>query len=104
MIQSFQEYIDNKKQMEEHAGCSLHEKNEGSDDMMTDKDGPCKGKPFSKVGSEGHLSAMQYHSSKFNAIKNGKAHSDSDHVKKAGIDFHTKMYLAHKKALNKDEA
>lgn len=99
MIQSFHEYTENRKQMEEYAGRNLHEKNETAEDTMADKDGPCKGKPFSKIGSEGHLSAMQYHSSKFNAIKNGKEHSDSDHVKKAGMDYHTKMYNLHKNLL-----
>ena len=101
MFQRFEEFTNMRYVIEAHLKEEEGKKKADSEEVeLTDKDGPCKGKPFNKVGSEGHLLAMQYHSSKFNAIKNGKEHSDSDHVKKVGTDYHSKMYNMHKKAVS----
>ena len=70
----------------------------GGEEIVSDKSGPCKGKPFNKIGSEGHIEAMNYHSDKYNEMKKAPG---TEYIKKAGIDYHTKMYQAHKKAISK---
>ena len=107
MIKNFNEYTQEINEIEQY----LTEKGKtdempGSDKdteeiPCSDKDGPCKGKPFNKIGSDGHLAAMQFHSGKFNAIKKGKEYSDAEHVQKSGMGYHAKMYNAHKEALVK---
>lgn len=97
MFHRFEEFVNFRADIEEY----LKEVSDIEKVEFSDKDGPCKGKPFDKIGSDGHLLAMQHHSSKFNAIKKGKGHSSSEHVAKTGLDYHTRMYHLHKKALNK---
>lgn len=100
-MQTFEEYFETKIAIHEHwAQMTEEEKAEKTDEpLIADKTGPGKGKQFNKLGSEEHLAAMQHHSSKFNEFKKSKDHSD--HVKKAAVDYHTKMYTLHKNALNK---
>lgn len=96
-MQTFKEYFQTKDEIDEH--WTLMYEEDGEDVHYSDKSGPCKGKSFDKIGSEGHLAAMQYHSSKFNEFKKGQ--DNSEHVQKAGMDYHTKMYQKHKDVMTK---
>lgn len=100
MIQSFNEFIDFYSDIKLYSE-SMKKDDSKPDEVCSDTDGPCKGKPFNKIGSEGHLAAMQHHTAKFNAIKNGKDFDASDFIKKTGLSYHTKMYQAHKDAMSK---
>lgn len=95
-MQTFEEYFETKTAIHEHWS-QMSEEEKKEEIPVADKTGPAKGKAFNKLGSEEHLAAMQHHSAKFNEFKKSKNHSD--HVKKAAIDYHTKMYQAHKAAL-----
>ena len=99
-MQTFEEYFETKTSIDSHWIQMTEEekKEEKKEEPCSDKSGPCKGKSFDKIGSEGHLAAMQYHSSKFNEFKKGK--DNAEHVKKTGMDYHTKMYQAHKAAMS----
>jgi hypothetical protein len=96
-MQTYDEYFQTKKELDEHWSQMTEE--EKKEAPCSDNSGPCKGKTFDKIGSEGHLAAMQYHSSKFNEFKKGK--DNAEHVQKTGMDYHTKMYNLHKNILNK---
>ena len=96
-MQSFDEYFQTKEDLDEY-WVMMNE--EEKDEILTaDKTGPAKGKSFDKMGSEEHIIAMQHHSAKFNEFKKSK--NSHDHVKKTAMDYHTKMYQAHKTALEK---
>ena len=100
-MQTFEEYFETKTSIDSHWIQMTEEekKEEKKEEPCSDKSGPCKGKSFDKIGSEGHLAAMQYHSSKFNEFKKGK--DNAVHVQKTGMDYHTRMYHLHKNVLNK---
>ena len=100
-MQTFEEYFETKTAIHEHwLQMTEEEKAEKKNEpLISDKTGPGKGKPFDKLGSTEHLAAMQHHSSKFNELKKSKDHSE--HIQKAGIDYHSKMYNFHKTALGK---
>lgn len=97
-MQTFDEYFQTKEELFEHWS-QMSEEEKKEEIPVADKTGPAKGKAFNKLGSDEHLAAMQHHSAKFNEFKKSKDHAD--HVKKAAIDYHTKMYQAHKAALGK---
>lgn len=97
-MQTFEEYFETKISIDEH-WIQMTEEEKQEEVPVADKTGPAKGKAFNKLGSEEHLAAMQHHSAKFNEFKKSKEHSE--HVKKAAVDYHTKMYNFHKNALNK---
>lgn len=100
-MQTYDEYFQTKKELNEHWSQMSEEekKDEKKEVPCSDNSGPCKGKTFDKIGSEGHLAAMQYHSSKFNEFKKGK--DAVEHVQKTGMDYHTRMYHLHKAAMTK---
>lgn len=95
---TFSEYYETKTAIHEH-WLQMTEEEKKEEDPVSDKTGPGKGNPFNKLGSTEHLAAMQHHSSKFNELKKSKDHSE--HVQKAGVDYHSKMYNLHKMALGK---
>lgn len=97
-MKTFNEYLELQKEISNHWAL-MREEAKKEEPQLSDKSGPGKGKPFNKIGSDEHLAAMQFHSAKFNAFKKGI--DNADHVKKAGMDYHTKMYLAHKSMMEK---
>jgi hypothetical protein len=68
---------------------------------VSDVKGPGKGRVLGHITDvETHTKAMQYHSTKYNDLKSGEGkNGHAKHVQGAALEYHTKMYRAHKDAV-----